>query len=219
MPRLRSTTEVAEFREKLCEAATRLFAQHGAEGFTMRMLAADVGCATMTSYRYFKDKDELLAAVRARAYDRFSQALETAARTPGDSRAKSAAIGEAYVAFALANREAYRLMFEMSPQDPSRFPDLARAGARASGTMTGYVRAMIDDGALKGDPVMIGRMFWAAIHGVVQLELNGVLPPGPGADALRREMMRALFIGLNTGRPASSRSRPSPAAAKAVVKG
>src|ERR1700722_2514688 len=174
MPRLRSTTEIAEFREKLCEAATRLFAQHGADGFTMRMLAAEVGCATMTSYRYFKDKDELLAAVRARAYDRFSQALEAAAQAPGDSRAKSAAVGEAYVAFALANREAYRLMFEMSPQDSSRFPDLARAAARAGGTMTGYVRAMIDDGVLKGDPLMIGRMFWAGIHGVVQLELNGV---------------------------------------------
>jgi AcrR family transcriptional regulator len=201
MPRHRSTVEVAEFRETLCEAATRLFAQHGADGFTMRMLAAEVGCATMTSYRYFRDKDELLAAVRALAYDRFSQALESAAQAPGDSRAKAAAIGEAYVAFALANREAYRLMFEMSPPDSAGFPDRARAAARANHNMTAYVRAMIDEGALQGDPEMIGRMFWAAIHGVVQLELNGVLPPGPGADTLRREMMRALFIGLNSGRP------------------
>ena len=181
----------------------------------MRMLAAEVGCATMTSYRYFRDKDELLAAVRARAYDRFSEALEAASETPGDSRAKSAAVGEAYVAFALANREAYRLMFEMSPPDSERFPDLARAAARSNANMTGYVRAMIDEGALKGDPVMIGRMFWAAIHGVVQLELNGVLPPGPGADTLRREMMRALFIGLNTARPHADRA----SASRAVVEG
>jgi len=208
LPRHRSTAEAAEFRDRLCEAATRLFAQHGADGFTMRMLAAEVGCATMTSYRYFRDKDELLAAVRAQAYDRFSEALEAAALAPGDSRAKSAAIGEAYVAFALANREAYRLMFDMSPPDSAGFPDLARAAARANGNMTGYVRAMIDDGVLQGDPDIIGRMFWAAIHGVVQLELNGVLPIGPGADALRREMMRALFIGLNT-----DRARPSPAGA------
>ena len=185
----------------------------------MRMLAAEVGCATMTSYRYFKDKDELLAAVRALAYDRFSEALEAGARTPGDSRAKSAAIGEAYVAFALANREAYRLMFEMSPPDSAGFPELERAAARANGNMTGYVRAMIDEGALKGDPVMIGRMFWAAIHGVVQLELNGVLPPGPGADTLRREMMRALFIGLNAAPLRNDPSRSSPAQSEAVVKG
>jgi AcrR family transcriptional regulator len=205
LPRLRSADEVAEFRERLCEAATRLFAEHGADGFTMRMLAAEVGCATMTPYRYFKDKDELLAAVRARAYDRFAEALEAAAAgTPGDSRAKSAAIGEAYVAFALANREAYQLMFTMSPPETVRSPELDRAGARATDNMTAYVRAMIEEGALKGDPELIGRMFWAAIHGVVQLELSGVLPPGPGADALRREMMRALFIGLNTERSSST---------------
>jgi hypothetical protein len=79
--------------------------------------------------------------------------------------------------------------------------------------MTAYVSAMIEDGALKGDAEVIGRMFWAAIHGVVQLELSGVLPPGPGADALRHEMMRALFIGLNSGR-----ARPSPALEKITVK-
>jgi AcrR family transcriptional regulator len=211
LPRLRTDTEIADFRERLCEAATRLFALHGAEGFTMRMLAAEVGCATMTPYRYFRDKDELLAAVRAMAYERFSEALETAAQAPGDSRAKSTAVGEAYVNFALANREAYRLMFDMRGPDAAQSPELALAAARANRNMTAYVRAMIDDGALQGDPDLIGRMFWAAIHGVVQLELSGVLPAGPGADALRHEMMRALFIGLNSGRP---RTTPAPARTK-----
>ncbi len=204
LPRIRPAEEVAEFRERLCAAATRLFAEHGPEGFTMRMLAAEAGCATMTPYRYFKDKDELLAAVRAQAYDHFSDALEDAARTPGDSRAKSAAMGEAYVAFALGNREAYRLMFDMKGSDPSGFPDLARAAARANHNMTAYVREMIDEGVLKGDPALIGRMFWAAIHGVVQLELSGALPPGPDADSVRHELMRALFIGLNVDRPRSA---------------
>lgn len=208
MPRLRSAAEVAAFRERLCDAATRLFVAHGADGFTMRMLAAEVGCATMTSYRYFKDKDELLAAVRALAYDRFSQVLESAAEAPGDSRAKSFAMGEAYVAFAMANREAYRLMFEMSSAESAQFPDLVRATARANRNMTAYVRAMIDEGVLRGDPELIGRMFWAAIHGVVQLEMSGILPSGPEADSLRREMMRALFIGLNVARSSSDASRP-----------
>ena len=202
MPRVRTDTEIADFRDRLCEAATRLFAQHGAEGFTMRMLAAEVGCATMTPYRYFRDKDELLAAVRARAYDRFSEALEAAARTAGDSRDKSSAVGEAYVRFALANREAYRLMFDMRPTEAdARSADLVRAATRAYDNMTRHVQAMIDEGVLRGDPAMIGRMFWAAIHGVVQLEMSGVLPPGPNADTLRHEMMRALFIGLNSARP------------------
>lgn len=179
----------------------RRFDEHGAEGLTMRTLAADVGCSPMKAYRYFRDKDALMAAMRARAFNRFAEALETAAAGPGDARARSTAVGEAYVAFALANREAYRLMFETAPEGGEAVdPDLAAARARADRSMTGYVEAMIADGALKGDPQKIGRMFWAAIHGVVLLELTGLLGSHGGADALRREIMRTLFIGLNNDR-------------------
>ena len=46
--------------------AERLFAEHGVEAVTMRQLAAALGVSPMTPYRYFKDKDAILAAVRAR---------------------------------------------------------------------------------------------------------------------------------------------------------
>lgn len=198
-------TEVAEVRERLCAVATRLFAEHGADGFTMRTLAKAAGCSPMTPYRYFRDKDEILAAVRTLAFDRFSEALEAAREAPGDSRAKSTAVGEAYVRFALENREAYRLMFGMDASGDERFADLARARARSTANMTGYVQAMIEAGALKGDATLIGQMFWAAIHGVVLLDMAGLLHRGAGADALRREMMRTLFIGLNAA-PARNRA-------------
>jgi AcrR family transcriptional regulator len=197
MPRTHSAAEITDFRDQLCEAAMRRFSAHGAVGLTMRTLAADVGCSPMKAYRYFRDKDELVAAVRARAFDRFAATLEAAAAGAGESRARASAVGEAYVAFALVNREAYRLMFESGPIDDAAFPDLAAAKARADRNMTGYVEAMIADGLLKGDPRTIGQMFWAAVHGVVLLELTGLLTRGAGADTLRREIVRALFIGLN----------------------
>jgi AcrR family transcriptional regulator len=197
LPRPHSAAEISEFRDQLCEAAMRRFAEHGADGLTMRRLAADVGCSPMKAYRYFRDKDELIAAMRAMAFDRFAEALETAATGAGDSRARATAVGEAYVDFALSNRAAYRLMFESGPLDGETHPDLVRARARAGASMTGYVEAMIADGVLKGDPQRIGQIFWAAIHGVVLLELTGLLARGEDADTLRREIMRTLFIGLN----------------------
>lgn len=197
MPRPHSAAEISEVRDQLCAAAMRRFAADGAEGLTMRTLARDVGCSPMKAYRYFRDKDELMAAMRAMAFNRFAEALEAAAAGEGDSRARATAVGEAYVAFALANREAYRLMFDTAPADGEAFPDLAAARARAGRSMSDYVEAMIAEGALKGDARQIGQMFWAAIHGVVLLELSGVLTRDGGADTLRREMMRTLFIGLN----------------------
>ncbi len=197
LPRPHSAAEISNFRDELCAAAMRRFTEHGADGLTMRTLAADVGCSPMKAYRYFRDKDELISAMRAMAFDRFAHALETAAAGVDDARAKATAIGEAYVAFALENREAYGLMFASGPLDADTAPEVLRARTRADRSMIGYVEAMIADGVLRGDPRVIGQMFWAAVHGVVMLELTGVLTRGAGADTLRRELMRTLFIGLN----------------------
>ena len=44
----------------------------------MRQLAAELGVSPMTPYRYFEDKDDILAAVRANGFNRFAEALERA---------------------------------------------------------------------------------------------------------------------------------------------
>src|SRR5215813_7999999 len=100
MPRVLSDTDVADFRERLCEAAERLFAEKGPEAVTMRQLAAELGVSPMTPYRYFQDKDDILAAVRANGFNRFADALEAAREKATGARAKGAAVGEAYVNFA-----------------------------------------------------------------------------------------------------------------------
>ena len=50
----------------------------------MRMLAAELGVSAMTPYRYFKDKDEILSAIRARAL----AALPTSWKARWPSRAR-----------------------------------------------------------------------------------------------------------------------------------
>ena len=78
MPRVLSEADVAEFRERLCAVAERLFAEKGPEAVTMRQLTAELGVSPMTPYRYFEDKDEILATVRANGFNRFSEVLEQA---------------------------------------------------------------------------------------------------------------------------------------------
>jgi AcrR family transcriptional regulator len=43
MPRVLTETDVADFRERLCAAAERLFAEQGPDAVTMRQLAAELG--------------------------------------------------------------------------------------------------------------------------------------------------------------------------------
>lgn len=192
MPRVLSEADVADFRERLCEAASRLFAARGREAFTMRELATELGVSAMTPYRYFRDKDEILAAVRARAFSRFADALETGMRVEGDALTKAAAVYEAYVGFAFGETASYRLMFDLSQPNEQDYPELVDATTRARATMTDYVRALVDEGILEGDPDLMGYVFWASLHGAVVLQLAGKLGPQYDFSTITLESFRAL---------------------------
>jgi AcrR family transcriptional regulator len=195
VPRNLSEAEVLEFRQRLCAVAERRFAERGADGVSMRQLAQELGCSATTPYRYFPDKDAILAAVRAAAFDRFAAALETAQRVKGDARAKAQAVGAAYVRFAFAEPNAYRLMFDLMQPDEQRYPELARAGTRARRTMQAHVEALVAEGLLDGDPALLGYVFWAGVHGLVVLQLAGKLAAAPDFAVLHETMMRLFARG------------------------
>ena len=196
MPRVLSQSDVADFRERLCEAAERLFTEHGPEAVTMRQLAAELGVSPMTPYRYFRDKGEILSAVRAKGFNRFAEALEAdRARAARDA---GASVGEAYLAFALEHSHAYKLMFDPDQPLADDDPALMAAGRRARCAMNGYVEDAVAAGRMSGDPQEIGLMFWAAVHGAVVLELAGLLKPG-GARDLHQALDATLSRGLRPG--------------------
>jgi len=195
MPRVLSETDVAEFRERLCAVAERLFAERGPEAVTMRQLTAELGVSPMTPYRYFEDKDEILATVRANGFNRFAEELEKARDRAAGARAKGAAVAEAYVDFALAHPHTYKLMFDVNQPDSDRYPELVAAVARSRATMTAWIGDQIAEGLMSGDPAELGAMFWAASHGAVVLELAGKLPPG-AAKTLQHKLAQTLAKGL-----------------------
>ena len=197
MPRELSTSEIEDFRDKLCDAALEIFAEKGVEGLTMREVAARLGVSPMTPYRYFKDKDDILAAVRARAFNDFAQALEKAVKRGKDAVANSRAAGDAYVDFAFHNAEAYRLMFQVRQRDAeARDPALQQAAERARATMSYHVKQLVEAGVLEGDAELVGYVFWAALHGLVMLELSGNFPKGYSFAKVRSEAFRALWQGF-----------------------
>ena len=199
MPRVLSESDVADFRERLCEAAEKLFAEKGPDAVTMRQLASELGVSPMTPYRYFTDKEDILAAVRTNGFNRFAEALETAlTKTQGSAKAKSTAVGEAYLDFAFAHPQTYKLMFDLNQPHEKDYPDLVAAAARANAMQSAYIRGLVTSGFMEGDPNEIGLMYWAATHGAVTLELAGKLPKGT-ARTLCRQLGHTLAKGLRPG--------------------
>jgi len=200
MPKNLSTAEVDAFRSRLCAVAQHRFATGGRDGVSMRQLADALGCSPMTPYRYFRNKDEILAAVRTAAFDRFADSLEAAiAKARGDLRKQGEAVGEAYIRFALGEPEAYRLMFDLSQPHPDRYPELVRATTRARHLMSASLEKLVEAGIFAGDAQLMGHVFWATMHGLIVLHLAGKLPTKPDFRAIQGEAMRLLVAGARSG--------------------
>ena len=173
--------DIAAFRRRAVDAAMHLFAEQGYAAVTMRGLGAELGVSAMTPYRYLSGKDELFVLVRAEAFRRFADALEAAlAGAPADDPVgRLFELKRAYVAFAVAQPDAYRIMFELrGVADPPRGPardELAAQSRRAFGCLHRCVVDAVDGGHLAGDPLTHAHLFWASTHGLVSLFLAGQL--------------------------------------------
>jgi AcrR family transcriptional regulator len=180
-----SQDDLARFKAQLCDVAAQLFAEHGAENVSMRQIAAAMGISPMTPYRYFANRDEILAAVRIRGFEAFAAALEEAyASTPGDSDARGRAAGMAYIGFAFANANTYRLMFETHQQEDSGEGPLGAAVARARATLSVYGEELIAQGVPETAARSMETLIWSTLHGAVTLEMAGTTPSGSAQEVL-----------------------------------
>ncbi|MFM8375555.1 MAG: TetR/AcrR family transcriptional regulator [Phenylobacterium sp.] len=192
MPRILSDADVADFRARLCMAAEDLFAQHGIEAVTMRQLAAALGVSPMTPYRYFRDKDEIIDAVRTSAYNRFADALEAAFEAVSDPTERSIAVGEAYLDFAVNNSRAYALMFDLKDMKSPPSEGLLSAGRRAQDCQVRHVQGLIDAGVIAGNAQDYGAIFWAIVYGFAGLILLGQMSQEEGSRLHRMACLGTL---------------------------
>lgn len=196
MPAALTPEQIADFRQRICDIAEKQFAEQGVEHVSMRSLARELDCSATALYSYFDNKDAIFAAVRTSALNRLSVRLETAHASTTDPWQRSRAIGDAYIDFASAEPEAYRLVFAMAQPDKSLYPELAVAEERAARNTWLYVEEMVADGLLVGDPKVLSHVFWAGMHGLITLQMAGKLGPDePPFDTLRHEMMRLITRG------------------------
>ena len=207
MPRYLTEQDIADFRAELCKVATERFARHGYEGVTMRQLAEALGCSPKTPYRYFKDKADILATVRAQAFARFADALEKAAASATDVADQGRRTSEAYLAFALKNPHAYRIMFDIDAPIDASHPELGPQAERAARYITRGAEQMAEAGIIDVDPTLFGWTMWAAIHGIVMLHQSGMLAHGPDYKALSAFLGTLSMKGAGSARGARKGKR------------
>jgi len=180
-------------RRTLLDAASRLLVAEGPEALTMRRVAGAAGCSTTVLYTMFGGKEGLAEALYREGFERLRRRLEAVA-DDDDPLARLGALAHAYRANALAERAYYGVMFQQAiPGFRPSAASLAAAGASLE-VLARAVRAAMDAGALRaGDPQPVAEVLWAAVHGVVSLELAGHFP-GPEAAADRFQTLTSAAI-------------------------
>lgn len=198
MPKILTDNEIVSFRDRMCDLALEAFAKYGVEGITLRGLAAAAGCSRTTPYRYFKNKADILAALRQREFERMSEALEATLQSEPRGDRQLGALASTYLQFALAHPDAYRVMYEVDQQDSHHYPDLQAQIQRSGAPITSIVSAAVKSGFMHGDPVNIAYMLWAGLHGLISLHLSHMLGNERDISELAQVTMRSLTRAVAT---------------------
>ncbi len=153
-------------RELLTQAAT-LLEEVGSEALSIRELARRAGVSPRAPYQHFEDKEALLSALAVDGFIAFGEALAgVEAIAPSGREIEEQAV--AYVRFAVAAPERFRLMFGPRRVEPGS--DLAAAKAQtfhALQVQTGRTSSPTDDVRA----LAVG--YWSFAHGLAVLFLDG----------------------------------------------
>ena len=87
-----ATPKAEETRERILDAALKLFRQNGFDETTMRDIAAEAGVATGAAYYYFRSKEELVMAFYVRTNDEARELIPAQIARSRDLRKRVRAI-------------------------------------------------------------------------------------------------------------------------------
>lgn len=213
-------------RAALIEAAARILATDGPSRLTLRHLAAEVGTSTMAIYTHFGGMDQLRLEVSVEGFRRLAAHLAGVEHTD-DPVADLFALGAAYARNARENPHLYRAMFldplpvsvpldVGTPTMPRKQPgaelvdvpssDFFAESLATLDVLVAAIARCVDTGRFTDDdPRRMAGEVWALTHGLVALELGGMLD-ATQTSALLGSGARHLAIAFGDSRDATDTS-------------
>jgi AcrR family transcriptional regulator len=182
--------------QHIADAARKLLDEHGANGVTMRRVAAAVGITPMALYRHYANRDGLLNALADAGFDELAGRL-TSLRLSGDVRRQFTQITDAFLDLAFEKPRLFELMFLSRRDGARRFPeDFRNRRSPTANVIADVVAGAMQAGALRQDDVWeIVFETGAFVEGLVMLYVGGRVDMRP--EEFRALSHRALGRYLN----------------------
>ena len=176
-----------DLENRILNAASRLWARGGEKALTMRAVARAAGTTTPTVYERYRDRDDILRALRLQTRRELFAALS---RTHGLREAF-----ERHLDFALQHSHAYEVLFDAVAKPPSLhepWPTFnlirERLAKRLGGSPREHTRLML--------------AVWSLMHGTAMLIIRGQFE-----GVLRTQTVHACLDALDGIVDAAERSK------------
>jgi len=174
-------------RGTILEAARKTLIDKGPGSFSMRGLAAEIGCSPGTIYLYFKDREHLLSSVVDEGFDKLLEILVEVHDSQDPLQSLRNKL-HAYIDFGLRFPHHYRVAFiqrrsgrAVTSDDPPH---------ASFDVLRNSVRACIEQDLFASSNVeKVSQVLWTAIHGVTSLLI--VFPKFPWTE--REELIDSVI--------------------------
>jgi AcrR family transcriptional regulator len=204
-------------RRALLDRAAHVIAEHGIEAVSLRALAQQLGVSHAAPARHFKDKIDLLRALKKEGFQRVTQYVLAASDAAGpDPLDRFAAMARAFVLFSLEFPAYYTVVVhpEVMAQVDDELKELHRVRTEV---LLDAARQAQAAGWLKGEKLEDAVAFsFATVRGLAAVLADPLLMQGLGKvdrNALIERTIRLMIDPSNpqTARNLSAKRRRKPA--------
>ena len=171
----RREREKEQRRNDIIDAAEKVFFARGWQTATMDDVAGAAELSKATLYLYFKNKEELYAAILSRGSDILHELFREAVETNESGIEQTAAIGRAYMRFHEEHRDYYDAMlyFDSKGFDTCDDCEFGIRSMESRENIMGLVARAVTNGVADGtlradlDPATTAVLLWTSSSGVL----------------------------------------------------
>ena len=203
-PPTRDRYHHGDLRRSLLQAGRQILADQGVDALTLREVARRAQVSQAAPYHHFNGKADLVSAIAQHGFQDFAAALRAgAAAAGGGALQRLTGMGLAYVQFAVANPNLFRLLFRPelrrpTPQGPAA-EAMTQAGSAAYQVLLDAVTAAIEEGSVQGSVEDVAVASLSIVHGLSTLLVDGPVDLSQRApDTLARVVVSGLGVGITT---------------------
>ncbi len=181
----------AELRERILEAAGRLFAEAGYQNVSMRKIAEDAGCSQMAAYRHFADKDALIRQLRMDSYNQFATVYQRLEHVTEPAERLKQTLGE-FVRLAASHPREYRLAYLTPVGDKQEQELRVTIAKRISGYFLQCLQLVLPPGTSEAQAEEKLHQIMACLHGMTVMLITHPRAYGLTVERAIRELESAF---------------------------